>query len=154
MKDFYVSKAGYEKLQFEYNRIEEAIQKTKSEMEGNASKRSHTTKEEFRRLNKAMNILPAQKEEIASKLKNAIIIEESDEYKNFDGSTVIIGSKITLLMSGIEKTLTILGNSEGNIKENIISCDTPLAQVIIGKGVRCSFRFRSETIVIKKIERI
>ena len=53
-----------------------------------------------------------------------------------------------------KKIFTILGNTEGDFKNNVIAGDAPLAQAMLGKHVGDTFSFNSRTIVIKKIEKI
>lgn len=103
---------------------------------------------------KAMHTLPSQKEKILWRIKEAVIIEETPEYQNFDGSIVIVGSIVTFIMDGIEERFTILGSGEGDFDNDTIAYDAPLAQAILGKKLGDVVTFNSRTIVIKKIERI
>lgn len=156
MKNELISRAGLVKLKAEFEAIDAEIQKTLNEM-GESAKRDNDLREnpEFMELRvKAMHTLPAQKEKLYWKIKEAIIIEETREYQEFDGTTVIVGAIVTFTMDGAEKKFTILGSTEGDFKNNIIACDAPLAQGMLGKHVGDVFSFNSRTIVIKKIERI
>ena len=156
MKEDLISRVGFVKLQDDYKKIDEEIQKTLKEM-GESVKRDNDLREnpEFMELRvKAMHTLPAQKEKLYWKIKNAVIIEDTVAYKEFDGKTVIVGTIVTFTMDGIEKNLTILGSSEGDLQNNIISCEAPLAQAMLGKNVNDVIKFNSITIVIKKIEKI
>ena len=156
MKAKLISRAGLAKIKAEFDAIDVEIQKTIREM-GESAKRDNDLREnpEFMELRvKAMHTLPAQKENLYWKIKDAVIIEDTCEYQNFDGSTVIVGSIVTFTMDGAEKKLTILGTMEGDFKNNIISCDAPLAHAMLDKHVGDTFDFNLKTIVIKKIERI
>ena len=156
MKSELISRAGLINLEAEYERIDAEIQKTLKEM-GESAKRDNDLREnpEFMELRvKAMHTLPAQKEKLYWKIKEAVIIEETREYQEFDGSTVIVGSIVTFTMEGTEKRLTILGSTEGDIKNNTIAYDAPLANAMLGKHVGDTFSFNSKTIAIKKVERI
>lgn len=156
MKNELISRAGLVKLKAEFEAIDAEIQKTLNEM-GESAKRDNDLREnpEFMELRvKAMHTLPAQKEKLYWKIKEAVIIEDTCEYQEFDGTTVIVGVIVTFTMDGAEKTFTILGSTEGDFKNNIIACDAPLAQAMLGKHVDDVFSFNSRTIVIKKIERI
>lgn len=156
MKNELISRAGLVKLKAEFEAIDAEIQKTLNEM-GESAKRDNDLREnpEFMELRvKAMHTLPAQKEKLYWKIKECVIIEETSEYQNFDGTIVIVGAIVTFTMDGLEKKFTILGSTEGDFKNNIIACDAPLAQAMLGKRVGDIFSFNSRTIVIKKIEKI
>ena len=156
MKSELISKAGLCKLKEEYERVGVEIQKTLEEM-GKSAKRDNDLREnpEFMELRvKAMHTLPSQKEKILWRIKEAVIIEETPEYQNFDGSIVIVGSVVTFIMDGVEERFTILGSGEGDFDNDIIAYDAPLAQAILGKKLGDVVTVNSRTIVIKKIERI
>ena len=156
MKNELISRAGLVKLKAELEAIDAEIQKTLNER-GESAKRDNDLREnpEFMELRvKAMHTLPAQKEKIYWKIKEAVIIEDTPEYQKFDGTTVIVGAVVTFSMEGAEKKFTILGSTEGDLKSSVLACDAPLAQAMIGRHVGDTFSFNSRTIVIKKIEKI
>jgi len=66
--------------------------------------------------------------DIEDHLKRAEIIKV---LRNKD--KVQLGSKVTVKVNNKEKTYLILGSSEVNLKENIISHNSPLGSVLIGK---------------------
>ncbi len=156
MNNELISRAGLIKLKSECEAIDTEIQKTLNEM-GKSAKRDNDLREnpEFMELRvKAMHTFPAQKDKLSWKIKEAVIIEETSDYQNFDGTTVIVGAIVTFTMDGSEKVFTILGSTEGDLKNRIMACDAPLAQAMLGKHVGDIFSFNSRTIVIKKIEKI
>lgn len=63
-------------------------------------------------------------------LKKAIIISGN---KNQD--KVAIGSKVTVLVDGVEKIFTILGSSELDLSKNIISHNSPLGLALLNARV-------------------
>ena len=124
---------------------------------GKSAKRDFDLREnpEFMELRvKAMHTLPAKKEKIYRQMKSSYVIEETQEYINFDGVTVIIGSKVTFDMDGMMFTYSILGNSEGNFENDIMSCDAPLAEALLGKRIGDTIVFNSAIIRVIKVERI
>lgn len=154
MNEKLISRKGLENLKTEFEAIDAEIQKTISEM-GKSAKRDNDLREnpEFMELRvKAMHTLPAQKEKILWKIKEAVIIEETEDYQKFDGTTVIVGATVTFSMDGDEDKFTILGSTESDFDNNIIACDAPLAQAMLGKHIGDVFSFNSRKIVIKKIE--
>jgi transcription elongation GreA/GreB family factor len=84
---------------------------------------------------KAMYELPQKKEELWNKYENAIIIEDMDEYKNFDGNTVIRGCNVSLMLDDEKVDYFISGTDEGNIDEDIMSCSAPIAEAILNKNI-------------------
>lgn len=156
MKTELISKAGLARLEAEVESIDAEIQQTINEM-GKSAKRDNDLREnpEFMELRvKAMHTLPAKKEKLCWKVKNAVIIEETPEYLNFDGNTVIVGSTVTFTMDGEEEKYTILGTTEGDWKNGIIACDTMLAETMLGKHVGDTFDCNSMIGTIKKVEKI
>ncbi len=151
-----ISRAGLEKLKAEYEAIDAEIQRTINEM-GESAKRDNDLREnpEFMELRvKAMHELPAKKENLRCRIQDAVVIEETREYKEFDGTTVIPGTSVTFTMEGAEKKFTILGCKEDDFKNGILACDAPLAEAMIGKHVGDKFSFNSRAIVIKNVEKI
>lgn len=69
--------------------------------------------------------------EIAEKLRNAEIIDES----NLDSKTVSIGSIVKLQDMELDEKveIKIVGSSEANIMNNKISNESPIGQSLIGK---------------------
>ena len=101
-KMYFISKKGYEIKYNEFLNVDNEIIETNREM-GESAKRDNDLREnqEFMQLRvKAMYELPQKKERLRLCCENAIIIEDMDEFKNFDGSKVIIGSTVKLDFDG------------------------------------------------------
>ena len=73
-------------------------------------------------------------QEIESKLSNAQVI---DITKMTNNGRVIFGSTVTLLKSETEEEVVyrIVGDDEADIKQNMISVNSPIARALIGKEV-------------------
>ncbi|MBG2914908.1 transcription elongation factor GreA [Proteus cibarius] len=71
-------------------------------------------------------------QEIEAKLSNAQVI---DIKKMNNNGRIIFGSTVTLLNveTEEEQTYRIVGDDEANIKENLISVNSPIARGLIGK---------------------
>ncbi|CRL64196.1 MULTISPECIES: transcription elongation factor GreA [Proteus] len=71
-------------------------------------------------------------QEIEAKLSNAQVI---DITKMNNNGRIIFGSTVTLLNveNEEEQTYRIVGDDEANIKENLISVNSPIARGLIGK---------------------
>ncbi|WP_338883607.1 transcription elongation factor GreA [Xenorhabdus sp. TH1] len=73
-------------------------------------------------------------QEIEAKLSNAQVI---DVRKMTNNGRVIFGATVTVLNldSDEEQTYRIVGDDEANIKENLLSVNSPIARGLIGKEV-------------------
>ena len=139
-EQFYMTQKGYEEAvkQFEYltkvkrAEIVERIQEA----------RSHGDLSENAEYDAARNEQAANEGEIVEldyKIKNAVIIEESD-----DTSVVHLGSKVTVLDEelGEEETYTIMGTTEVDAMQNIISNESPVGAALLRhrKGERVTVK--------------
>jgi transcription elongation factor GreA len=88
-------------------------------------------------------------DEIEDMLKRADIIETVS-----GSSTVRIGSTVIIEINSKEKTYQILGASETDPSSGIISKDSPLARVIMGKraGETATLEINGKTAIYKIIE--
>lgn len=155
MSTEYISRKGYAELYQTYLDFDNQIAQYQKEM-GESAKRDNDLREnpEYMALRvKVMYTLPEQKKIAYERYRNAIIIEDSEEYKNFDGTTIIKGTQVRLLIDGKEKIYTLLGSNEGNLKQNIISCDSPIAKALLSKKVGESIKFNNMEIVILSVKK-
>lgn len=102
---------------------------------------------------RATHEIPRQKRKLQESITDVVIIENEPEFIHFDGTKVIIGSRLTLLFDGEEEQYTILGNDEGDIDSDVISCDSDLARALLGHSLHETVVFRGISIVIQKIEK-
>ena len=150
---YYISRVGYKKLLSAYDNVDNEIAELNRKI-GESVKSDNDLREnpEFMQLRvKAMYELPQKKKTLLQKYRDAVIIEDTAEYKNFDGTQIIIGSVATITFGDEECTYTILGNDEGDIDNDILSCEAPLSKLLVGKKVGDKFIFNDEDIVILKI---
>jgi transcription elongation GreA/GreB family factor len=146
----YISRKGYFKLIEKINNIDNEIENVLNEM-GESCKRDNDLREnpEFMDLRvKAMYSLPREKERLVELYTSCTIIEEMDDFINWDGETVVIGSDVELILKGEIRHFRILGTSEGDLKNGIISCNARLAQVLIGHKVGEQIEFNNMNIEI------
>ncbi|MFB2865806.1 transcription elongation factor GreA [Aeromonas sp. MdU4] len=73
-------------------------------------------------------------QEIEAKLSNAQVI---DVTKMTNNGRIIFGATVTLLKSETEEEVVyrIVGDDEADIKQNLISVNSPIARALIGKEV-------------------
>lgn len=153
MKKYYISKEGYKKLYEQYLDIDRQITITNKQI-GESVKRDNDLREnpEFMQLRvKAMYELPQKKEALWDKYESAIIIEDMEEYKGFNGSTVIIGCNVLLMIENEKEQYFISGTDEGDIDKGIMSCNAPMAEAILNKNVGDRILFNNFYIDILKV---
>lgn len=152
----YTTRKGEEELWRRYHSIDEEIKKTTLAMGVSDSIDSDLRENpEFMELRvKAMYALPNQKSELFQKLRKVIIIEDMEEYKNFDGETVIMGSAVTLDFEGEEETYTTLGTENSDVDNNILSAHAPLMEAILYHKVGEIINFNGMEVKIKKVEKV
>ena len=98
MSNYYVTREGYQKLYDEIGLQDILHDEIEKEM-GRSVKRDNDLREnpEYMELRvKAMYGIPAQKRELLLKYQSAVIIEDTPEYINWDGETVIRKCKIVI----------------------------------------------------------
>ena len=89
---------------------------------------------EYHAAREEQGICEARIRDIEGKLSNAQII---DVTKMPNNGRIIFGSTVTILNldTDAEVTYRIVGDDEANIKENLISVNSPLARGLIGKNL-------------------
>ena len=140
MAEFFMTQKGYDDAvkQLEY------LQKVKRAeiVERIQEARSHGDLSENAEYDAARNEQAANEGEIIEldyKIKNAVIIEETD-----DNSTVHIGSEVTVYDLDLEEetTYTIMGTTEVDAMKNIVSNESPVGAALLK-------RKKVETVTVK-----
>lgn len=70
--------------------------------------------------------------ELEDIIKRAVLIEENKYHQT---STVTVGSRVKVLVKGVEKDFEIVGSQEANPAQGKISNESPLGKAFIGKKV-------------------
>ena len=133
----YYTKNGIEKLKEEIDIIDKMILK--------ASKGEDVS---------TFYLEPGKKRELQKELVNATIIEETDEYLNWDQNTVIRMCKVGFTMNGKMQEYTILGKNEADIPNKILSCDAPLVLALLGHSVGDTLMFNNREIFIDNVKSV
>lgn len=153
----YFTREGYKKLVTEIDGMKDLHDEIEKKM-GESVKRDNDLREnpEYMALRvKAMYDIPNKNRELLEKLRNAVIIEDTDEYKNWEGDTVIRKCKIEIAYDdGFEDEFTILGHGESDLTNNIMSCDAPLILELLGHKEGETIDFKDSKVTIKKISKI
>lgn len=126
---FYMTQEGYDAAQ---KQLEYLTKVKRAEIvERIQEARSHGDLSENAEYDAARDEQAANEGEILEldyKLKNAVIIEESD-----DKSAVHIGSKVTVYDEELEEeeTYTIMGTTEADAMKNVISNESPVGAALL-----------------------
>jgi len=80
---------------------------------------------------------------IQVQLNSAILIDQKGE-----SATIDLGSVVTVKVNGKEKQYEILGSSESKPEKGIISHNSPIAQLLLGKkvGDRVSLKLKDKSV--------
>ena len=119
-----------ERFKFNRPRLAEEVKKYASDGDFSENAAYQIAKGKLRSLNQ--KIL-----EIADHLKRAVIIKP-----NKNSSLVQLGSSVTVITAGQEKTYLILGSSETNPKRGIISSRSPIGAGLIGRKIHDQIKIK------------
>lgn len=151
---YYFTREGLEKFKLEFEAIQheyyEKLKLNNFDKETNLSESGsflHTRNELYNRFK-------AKKSEFEHKINNAIIIEDTEEFKNWDKSTVITKSIVTFKWNEEIEEFKILGVGEEDVENNIITYEAPIAQLLLGHRVGDVLDFRNSKIEIIDIQPI
>lgn len=90
--------------------------------------------------------------QITNQLANAQIIEDTEEYQSADCSKVFVGAIVGIKFDDELDEYQIVGQ-DGDVLNNKISCESPLAKILIGKELGDKFdfnEFKVEVVSIRK----
>lgn len=88
---------------------------------------------EYTAAREELSLMDGRIEELADIIKSANLIEEN--HKGGRGSTVQLGSAITLSVNGKKEQFHLVGEWEADPKEKKISHESPLGKALIGKAI-------------------
>lgn len=108
--------------------------------------------EEYRILKRRIRIdIPNEKQKIKEKLKHIKLVDEND--CDFDGVTVSVFTKVTLDYDGEIEKYKIVPLCESSTADDEISCNSPIAQRILGKKIGDVVNFNNMKVTIVDVEK-
>lgn len=135
---FYLSRKGLERLSAQRDQLREDLQRSTKEM-GESVKRDNDLREnpEYMQLQTKVSYeLPNKIAEISKILDTHLLIEDTDAIKDGHFDEVQVGMQVTLAdQEGAERIISILGYEESNPEDGVVSYLTPVAKMLIHKGV-------------------
>ncbi len=140
-KEFYVTAEGLAELQEKLDYLKtvrrpEASERIKQAREyGDLSENA-----EYDAAKEDQGIIEAEIRNLEEQIENAVVIEDNKA----KGSKIIIGSTVTIHDIDMDENLVyrIVGSTEANISEGLISNESPLAVALLG-------RKKGETVSVK-----
>lgn len=152
---YYAMRKELKELEKQLQDINAEIKKTTKEMGESESRDSILLENtEFQELRyRVMYVLPQKYRDAKAVLDNIIIIDDTEEYLNFDGITVIRGAKVRFFFEDEEReeTLEILGSKAKYKKNQCVSCDAPLIKVMLGRKQGEIVEFNGRRVHIKEV---
>ncbi len=135
---FYLSRRGLERLSAQRDQLRKDLQRSTKEM-GESVKRDNDLREnpEYMQLQTKVSYeLPNKIAEITKILGTHLLIEETEAIKGGHFDEVQVGMQVTLEdENGVERHISILGYEEGNPAKGIVSYLSPVAKMLMHKGV-------------------
>jgi len=115
--------------------------------------RDFVNSDEYKNLKRRREVdIPREIERIKEKLKHVTLVE--DNKCEFDGVTVSLFTKVTLDYEGEIETYTIMPINELNVESGEISCNSPIAQCILGKKINDIICFNGMNVKIVNVEKV
>lgn len=134
----FVSRVGLSSLEEELQNLREERTRLEGEM-GAAARADPDLREnpEFMGLRTYLHtVMPRRIGEVIGKISRSVVIEDQPFHQEAGLDEVFIGARVTLVEeNGETYLLTILGPTEVNLDEGIISYLSPLGSVLLGKKV-------------------
>lgn len=151
----YYTREGFKKLRksLDESRIdyEQSLRRLGGiEKDNNLSESTEFIQERF----KVTYTYSAERSKIIENLNNAIIIEDTEEFKSWDGQTISRKCEVTVDYNGTEITYKILGENEADIDNDVLSCSAPIVLCMLGHRVGEFIDFNGNTIYVENIRRI
>jgi len=128
---------GLKKIQNELNELKEVKRKQIVERIQEAKEHGDLSENaEYHQAREEQSLIEGRIIELENIIKNSVILEDNLS----QDQEVKIGSTLVLDKDGLEVKYTIVGSTEADPKNNLISCDSPLGQALIGRKINEKFQ--------------
>jgi len=154
----YISRKGLEKLQEAYKQLEDKRAQNKVEV-GKLADNDADLPENPGFMQLKMDeayVFPKRLAVIRDQIRRASTIEGSAQYRRLKAGTVGPGCLVRLVDEAKRArfAFTILGPTEADLDNDIISSDSPMAKALIGKAEGDVVSFRGNTFKIVKVKKV
>jgi transcription elongation factor GreA len=129
-KKVYVTKAGLEKLTSELQELKTVKRKEISDRIQDAKELGDLSENaEYAEAKEEQSFTEGRILDLENSIKNAVLIEEGAS------DIVVVGSTVDVESDGIARTYFIVGSSEADPAQGLISNESPLGEAFLGKRV-------------------
>jgi len=149
-KIFYLTRQGLKKIKKEYEGLKQ-IKISKTKGEAPAILLSEDVNPEYLALQEDLGLLDIKLSELEIILKNARIIKIPDANAQ---ATVGLGATVMVDINGKNNEFTIVGTLEANPDRGMISNESPVGQILMGKKVGDQITINSPAKIAYKIKKI
>lgn len=149
-KSFYLTRLGLEKIKKEYEHLK-SIKLAKTKGEAPVVAHSEEVNPELIALQEDLGLLDIKLSEMEKILKNACLIEQSPKSGR---NTVELGATILVDINGKPNELTIVGTLEANPDRGMISDESPVGKILLGKKIGDRVAIDNHGKIIYKIKKI
>jgi transcription elongation factor GreA len=133
-KKIFVTKQGLEELKKELEDLEKVKRPQVLERVSQARAMGDLSENsEYTAAREELSLIDGRSEELSDMLKRVEIINE--EKTSSKGSTVKLGSRVTVTINGKKEIFELVGEWEADPQEKKISHESPLGKALIGKAV-------------------
>jgi transcription elongation factor GreA len=132
-KKIYLTKDGLEELRAEFEELTKVKRPDVLERVSQARSMGDLSENaEYVAAREELSFIDGRIEELEELIKQAVLIQESH---NKGGSTVKLGSTVTVTIKGKKEIFTVVGEWEADPHDKKISHESPLGKALIGKKV-------------------
>jgi len=149
-KTYYLTKEGLKRIKKDYEDLKELkLMKTR----GEAPKILHSEDidPEYLALQEDLGLLDIKISELETILKNTKLIKSPAKTEQ---NIINLGATVLVGINGNDDEFTIVGTLEANPAQGKISNESPVGQILLGKGVGEEIKLNSPTRTVYKIKKI
>jgi transcription elongation factor GreA len=149
-KSYYLTRQGLKKIKKEYEELKQ-IKLSKTKGEAPVILHSEDVNPEYLALQEDLGLLDIKMAEIETILKNARIIKNPPRTAQ---AAVDLGATVHVDINGKDSEFTIVGTLEADPDKGMISNESPVGRVLIGRKVGDTIAVNSPSKITYKIKKI
>jgi len=149
-KNYYLTRQGLKKVKKEYEELKQ-IKLSKTKGEAPVVLHSEDVNPEFLSLQEDIGLLDIKMAELEMIIKNARLIKAPAKNSQ---AAVDLGAKVLVDINGRDNEFTIVGTLEADPNLGMISNESPVGKVLIGKKVGDRIALASPAKMVYRIKKI
>lgn len=135
-KPVLITQAGLDKLKKDLESLEAKVPSLIADVEHTKSHGDFSENAAYQDAKRTLRSTYNRINSLKHRIKRAVLIE-----RNTRSGVVELGSFVTVLIDNKQQNFQILGREESNPTKGVISNDSPLGELLIGKSVNDEFDF-------------